>query len=214
MTGKNTAVLLAAAGSGSRMGGGIPKQYRLLGDAPVLVKAARAFCAMDAFSVVTAAVPAEDMDYCVLTHMDIDHAGGIGLVQSAKHIMASEAEWAAACGAHPRYLKRLWRGISIETFPDRDVDLFGDGTVTLLPLHGHSAGMTGVKVGGARYLIIAGDAGYGRPSWERLVLPGICWNRAEALASLRTLQAYGNDENCVAVLMTHDTEQKPTIFEL
>ena len=46
------------------MGGGIPKQYRLLGDAPVLVKAARAFCAMDAFSVVTAAVPAEDMDYC------------------------------------------------------------------------------------------------------------------------------------------------------
>ncbi len=156
----------------------------------------------------------EDMDYCVLTHMDIDHAGGIGLVQSAKHIMASEAEWAAACGAHPRYLKRLWRGISIETFPDRDVDLFGDGTVTLLPLHGHSAGMTGVKVGGARYLIIAGDAGYGRPSWERLVLPGICWNRAEALASLRTLQAYGNDENCVAVLMTHDTEQKPTIFEL
>ena len=64
MTGKNTAVLLAAAGSGSRMGGGVPKQYRLLGDAPVLVKAARAFCAMDAFSVVTAAVPAEDMDYC------------------------------------------------------------------------------------------------------------------------------------------------------
>ncbi len=64
MTGKNTAVLLAAAGSGSRMGGGVPKQYRLLGDAPVLVKAARAFCAMDAFSVVAAAVPAEDMAYC------------------------------------------------------------------------------------------------------------------------------------------------------
>ncbi|MBO5517357.1 MAG: 2-C-methyl-D-erythritol 2,4-cyclodiphosphate synthase [Firmicutes bacterium] len=58
------AVILAAAGSGSRMGGGVPKQYRLLGDAPVLVKAARAFCAMEAFGWVTAAVPAEDMAYC------------------------------------------------------------------------------------------------------------------------------------------------------
>ena len=64
MAAKNTAVILAAAGSGSRMGGGIPKQYRMCGDAPVLVKAARAFCAIDGISCITAAVPAEDLDYC------------------------------------------------------------------------------------------------------------------------------------------------------
>ena len=64
MADKTTAVILAAAGSGSRMGGGIPKQYRLCEGEPVLVKAARAFCAIQDVSFVTAAVPAEDLDYC------------------------------------------------------------------------------------------------------------------------------------------------------
>ena len=64
MTDKNTAVILAAAGSGSRMGGGIPKQYRLCDGEPVLVKAARAFCGFPEISRIVAAVPAEDLDYC------------------------------------------------------------------------------------------------------------------------------------------------------
>lgn len=49
----------------------------------------------------------EELDYCILTHMDIDYAGGIGLVKDAKHIMCSEAEWKAACRGSLRYLKRL-----------------------------------------------------------------------------------------------------------
>ena len=89
----------------------------------------------------------KDIDYCIMTHMDIDHAGGIGLVRDAKHIMCSEAEWKAASSNNPRYLKRLWRGIQVETFPDEKYDLFGDKSVILFPLHGHSAGMTGVRVG-------------------------------------------------------------------
>lgn len=156
-----------------------------------------------------------DIDYCVLTHMDIDHAGGIGLVRDAKRILASEAEVKAAQGHHPRYLKRLWRDIPIETFPDEEYDLLGDGTVTLLPLHGHSAGLTGVKVGtDGRYVIIAGDAGYGRPSWEELILPGIAWDKEQAMASLKKLRRYGTDPSCAAVLMTHDSEMKSTTIEL
>ena len=156
-----------------------------------------------------------NIDYCIMTHMDIDHAGGIGLVKEAKHLMCSEAEWKAANKYNPRYLRRLWKGMNIETFPDADYDLFGDGTVILMPLHGHSAGMTGIKVGtNQKYLIIAGDCGYGRASWEELELPGVQWNRKEALASLKRLQRYGRDANCAAVLMTHDSEMKSGTFEL
>ena len=36
-----------------------------------------------------------DIDYCILTHMDIDHAGGLQLIKDAKCIMTSKAEWAA-----------------------------------------------------------------------------------------------------------------------
>ena len=79
----------------------------------------------------------------------------------------------------------------METFPDEKYDLFGDKSIVLFPLHGHSAGMTGVRVGTKdNYLIIAGDGGYGRLSWEELILPGVEWNRKEAMCSLKRLQKY------------------------
>lgn len=150
-----------------------------------------------------------------MTHMDIDHAGGIGLVRDAKHIMCSGTEWKAASGRNPRYLKRLWKEIPVEPFPDDKYDLFKDKSVILFPLHGHSAGMTGVRIGTKEsYLIIAGDGGYGRTSWEELILPGVEWNRQEAMRSLKRLQNFGKDEHCRAILMTHDTEMKTKLFEI
>lgn len=149
----------------------------------------------------------EDIDYCILTHLDIDHAGGLRLVKDAKRIMASEAEMAAAAKHHVRYLKRLWKDVAIRTFPNEEYDLFGDKSIMLIPLPGHSAGMTGVKVqNGKKYVLIAGDAGYCRQSWEQLVLPGITWDKREALKSLHLLQAASKDAACVAVLAAHDRE--------
>ena len=156
-----------------------------------------------------------DIDYCLLTHMDVDHAGGIGHVRDVKHVMCSEAEWAAANKNNPRYLRRLWRGMNIETFPDREYDLFEDGTVVTFPLHGHSAGMTGIKVSNStEYVIIAGDGGYGRPSWEEQILPGVEWNRKETQKSLEKLRQFVNDPNCRAILMTHDSEYTSGIIDL
>lgn len=156
-----------------------------------------------------------DLDYCILTHMDIDHAGGIGEVKAARHILCSAAEWQAANKWHPRYLRRLWRDVDVETFADEPVDLLGDGRVVLFPMHGHSAGMTAVRVGTkAHYLVIAGDAGYGRPSWERQVLPGVEWNRKAAKKSLRKLRDLACDPHCEAVLMTHDMADTKQTFEI
>ena len=156
-----------------------------------------------------------DIDYCIMTHMDIDHAGGIGHMKDAKHIMCSEAEWAAACKSNPRYLKRLWKGLTIETFPDMEYDLLGDGSIMLIPMHGHSPGMTAVKVSADDgFVIIAGDCGYGRSSWEELILPGITWNKEQAFQSLKKLQSFAQDDQCKAVLMTHDPEHTSGIINL
>ncbi|MGN0708853.1 MAG: N-acyl homoserine lactonase family protein [Anaerovoracaceae bacterium] len=156
-----------------------------------------------------------DLDCCLLTHLDIDHAGGIGEVRDAGHIMCSAAEWKAANKSSPRYLRRLWKNVRVETFPDRPFDVFRDGTVVAFPMHGHSAGMTAIRVGSDdHYIIIAGDAGYGRASWERQVLPGVEWNRKETAKSLRKLRSFALDPHCEAVLMTHDTEKTKSVFEL
>ena len=152
----------------------------------------------------------EDIDYCILTHLDIDHAGGLQLIKGAKHIMASNAEWAAAQRPDPRYRKKLWDGVNIESFPDKPYDLLGNGIVTLLPLHGHSSGMTGVKVKhGGKFVIITGDSAYCRESWEDPKLPGIVWNKDKALRSLQKVQRYARNPNCVEILATHDSQVKP-----
>lgn len=126
----------------------------------------------------------EDIDYCILTHLDIDHAGGLRLVKNAKRIMVSEAEMAAATKHHVRYRKQLWEDVTIQTFPNEEYDLLRDGSIMLIPLPGHSAGMTGVKIQNERkYVMIAGDAGYCRQSWEQLILPGIAWDKQKTLKS-------------------------------
>ncbi len=157
----------------------------------------------------------DDLDYCLLTHLDIDHAGGIDEVRMVKHVMCSRAEWSAAQKTNPRYLKRLWKNVHMETFPDQEYDFFGDGTLRAIPMHGHSAGMTAFRIGYPdHYVLIAGDAGYGRASWERQVLPGVEWNKKEEAETLKKLRDFALDPHCEAVLMTHDTESSEETFIL
>ncbi len=75
--------------------------------------------------------------------------------------------------------------------------------------------MTAVVVrGGKKFLVIAGDAGYGRASWERLVLPGVEWNRKETKEFLEGLRRMALDPDCEAVLMTHDPEKMQDVYEV
>ncbi|MCC5987701.1 MAG: bifunctional 2-C-methyl-D-erythritol 4-phosphate cytidylyltransferase/2-C-methyl-D-erythritol 2,4-cyclodiphosphate synthase [Pararhodobacter sp.] len=53
----NTAVILVAAGQGSRMGGGLAKQWRMLAGQPVLAHAAAAFRAAGLARIITAIRP-------------------------------------------------------------------------------------------------------------------------------------------------------------
>jgi glyoxylase-like metal-dependent hydrolase (beta-lactamase superfamily II) len=112
-----------------------------------------------------------DVRHIVLTHMDVDHAGGIADFPKAKvHVLASEHEAAMAATSFKdlhRYPAALWghqpdwvlhevRGETWEGFGA--VQAIGPG-VLLVPLLGHSIGHCGVAVetsGG--WLLHAGDA--------------------------------------------------------
>lgn len=154
-----------------------------------------------------------DVDAVLMTHLDIDHAGGLRMVRDVPEIYCSRKEWDAACGSNPRYLKRLWSGAAIKTFEDQ-LDLF-DHSIVSVALPGHSASMTAYRVGTPdRYVLIAGDAGYGRDSYEKLDLPGVEWDRRTAKDSLILLRKIASDPRCVDILMTHDTEEKQSVYEI
>ncbi|MCH8032030.1 MAG: 2-C-methyl-D-erythritol 4-phosphate cytidylyltransferase [Bacteroidetes bacterium] len=55
------AVIVPAAGLGSRMGG-TPKQFRMLGNAPLLVQTLRAFAAVEEVGIVVVAVPEKEVN--------------------------------------------------------------------------------------------------------------------------------------------------------
>ncbi len=57
-----TAVIIPAAGSGQRMGGGKPKQYLTLGGVPLLARSIRPFLALADIALVVVAVPAERIE--------------------------------------------------------------------------------------------------------------------------------------------------------
>ena len=66
---KMISAIIAAAGAGSRMGGGIPKQYRKINDKPMLTLSAEAFWSCDFIDNVCVVVN-EDYDPEILDHLD------------------------------------------------------------------------------------------------------------------------------------------------
>ena len=55
----SVAVIIAASGSGQRLGGDMPKQFQLLGDKPVLAHSVQAFDRLDIINEIIIAAPAE-----------------------------------------------------------------------------------------------------------------------------------------------------------
>jgi len=165
-----------------------------------------------------------DLDYVLLTHMDIDHDSGLRLVRDAKSILVSPEEWAAVHSGHVRYVKRPWKGIPISLMPlanDRDApfgkawDIFGDGSVTVLLTPGHTQGSVSVRAAGENgFALIVGDTGYDRRSWEDLRLPGPVYDEKAMKASLAWVQSMRQDPRCLAVPAAHDPEETRDIIEI
>ncbi|WP_212721824.1 MBL fold metallo-hydrolase [Nocardioides dongxiaopingii] len=124
---------------------------------------------------------ADDVTDIVLTHMDLDHVGGVGDFPRAR-VHVYEAELAAARDPHGmehgRYLPAQWQDADFVTHRTRGpgggsgtgVDWFGFESVTVLgddvlmvPLAGHSRGHALVAVrDGDAWLAHAGDAYFHR----------------------------------------------------
>lgn len=115
-----------------------------------------------------------DVRHVVLTHLDVDHAGGLAdFPRATVHVMEEELRAARAEAPSRRYRPAHWaHGPRWATYPaDGGADWFGlpgarelDGLppeILMLPLGGHTAGHAGVAVrDGGRWLLHAGDAYY------------------------------------------------------
>jgi glyoxylase-like metal-dependent hydrolase (beta-lactamase superfamily II) len=189
----------------------------------------RAECAIE--QVVALGYRPEDVKHVVVTHLDLDHAGGLCDFPHAKvHLHAREH---AAAIAPPTLLERQrylrdhwahgprwevyredgdsWRGLpSINRLRGLDAD------VGLLPMHGHTRGHSAIVVRAQdRWLVHAGDAYFHRnamhggavpvgfAAFERLAQIDAASRRASA-AALRQLRASYPD---VDLFCAHDAAE-------
>lgn len=148
--------------------------------------------------------------HVVNSHLHFDHCGGNAQLTNAA-IVVQENEWHAACEhGNPRgYVAQDFDTGQPLDLVDGERDLFGDGTVQIIPTYGHTPGHQSVVVrtetGGE--FVLCGDACYLRESLANLALPGVIADRDAALASLHTLRSlrqagatimYGHDPDAWA----------------
>lgn len=161
----------------------------------------------------------EDIDYVLLTHLHSDHASGLRELKNARKILVSEEEWQDT-KAHPeRYVTSMWKGVDIKTFAfsetgqgpvGRSFDLFGDGSVEMIQIPGHTSGLAAVKIThNGKFVLLFADGGYAEKSWKEMIPPGTALDEQQAYQSLQWIHDMSQKEECLESLANHDKEVIP-----
>lgn len=166
-----------------------------------------------------------DLDYVLLTHLHTDHVSGVKLVADAKKVLVSDVEWSMANGPMKQaYEGSMWQGVNIETFALQDTgygphgksyDLFGDNSVVLVSVAGHTPGSCAVQINhDGKFVLLTGDCCYAKKSWEQMIRPGVMGDVEKGAKSLEWVRNMSLETNCVEIHTVHDPESKPHVIEL
>ncbi|MFM8330579.1 MAG: N-acyl homoserine lactonase family protein [Candidatus Methylumidiphilus sp.] len=157
-------------------------------------------------------VNAEDIAYVILSHLHLDHAGGVGAFPNAQYIVQrAELHWAYVPDFYQKgaYIRadfdRDVEWMILEGRDDDDYDVFGDGTIRIWFTPGHTPGHQSilVKLPESGAFLLTGDSCYTEEILNEEVLPGLVWSPSEALRSIKRLRA-ARDNWGVKVVTGHD----------
>lgn len=164
-------------------------------------------------------IKVEDLDYVVLSHLDCDHVSGLSQFKNAKKILVSAPEMKAATtllNSHTRYTPRLWDDTGIDTFQfsktglgpvGESYDLLGDGTIQIVHIPGHSAGLAATLIrNNGKQVLYFSDGGYATRSWKEMLLPGVIEDKAAAYKSLEWIRDVSSSLDCIDSFACHDPE--------
>lgn len=171
---------------------------------------------------------ASDIDFALLSHLHWDHVSGIPELPKVP-LLINRVEYDAArlglLDANQGLVRQLMSDNPIELF-DCDGpfyegfrsshDLFGDGSIVLVPLPGHTAGNTGMFINrsnGPRLLLI-GDAAWVSPNFLKpatmhpFIWSGVTFDDATARQTLIDLRSFAQRRPDVYIVAMHDAEMQ------
>lgn len=160
-----------------------------------------------------AGIAADDVDIVICSHLHPDHCGCNGYFKRATVIChARELELArSAEGLANGYLPADWDHPNRFDTIDGDRDVFGDGSLTLIPMPGHTPGMTVAHVSLDRdgTFLLASDAAPVRAVIDERYAPRNSWDKDKAAAAVVEIARFEADG--ATILLGHDDAQWRTL---
>ncbi len=156
-------------------------------------------------------VAPESIRYVIQSHLHIDHTGALGHFPQATVLVASR-ELAGARAADPPHARGYVRedfeqpGLDWQEF-EGELDVYGDGTIRLLPTPGHSAGHTSLllELQETGPVLLTADAADNRDQWEGRTHPRALSSREDAQRSLERLRELAGQTEAL-IVFGHDPE--------
>ena len=160
-------------------------------------------------------IDADEITHVVLSHLHLDHAGGVGAFPKAKYIVQrAEMQYAYVPdffqkGAYIRadFDKPDLNWVLLEGERDDGYDLFGDGILCIVFTPGHTPGHQSLLINlpeeGA--WLLTGDSAYTEEILNENVLPGLVYSPADAIRSISRMR-HLRDDHGVRVITGHDPD--------
>jgi glyoxylase-like metal-dependent hydrolase (beta-lactamase superfamily II) len=150
-----------------------------------------------------------------ISHYHFDHTGQAADFPQAKLLMGKAdlallRQPARAARAKP-LAPWIGGGAPVEEV-EGDKDVFGDGSVVMLDLPGHTPGHHGllVKLDGVGTVLLSGDVAHFRENLESNGVPIFNADRADSLASLDRFRTLGRNLHATVVIQ-HDERDVPKL---
>ena len=145
-----------------------------------------------------------DIAWVAVSHTHGDHVGNIALFPSSTVlIQGAEYDWAMAGQNKPAFAATQ----TIQKLTG-DLDVFGDGSVTILSTPGHTPGHQSllVKLPKTGAIILSGDAVHFKDNWDHKRVPSMNTSREQSVASMQRIATL-MEERKAQLWINHDKAQ-------
>lgn len=163
-------------------------------------------------------VPADAVEYVGVSHHHLDHTGQLASFPKAT-LLVGKGDWDLLNAAQPphgmgakefamrrdRLAPWISGGGKLELLTRDRKDVFGDGTVIMIALPGHTPGHHGllVKLEKTGYVLLTGDVSHFHENYSTNGIPVWNANRADSLASLDRFKQIARNLDAT-VIIQHD----------
>lgn len=156
-------------------------------------------------------ISADEIDYVILSHLHLDHAGGVGVFKNATYIIhKKEYEWAfnPNCTQKSAYIMKdiskdaNWLKINNEF--SIGFDLFDDGAIKIYPTPGHTPGHLSilVRLENSSPMFLTSDSCYTEENLNDNIPPGLVWGEAESIKTLDFIKKMQTEN--IEIIVGHD----------